>query len=82
MKKFIFKRETNIPDSRIEDTKELQKFIKEKMDINISLTDTFLLWDSISDSWCAGWLDINTHPDGDTREEFLLYEMIRRGYFI
>lgn len=82
MKKFILCNNNHIPPIHMKDTKELQEFIKSNMDIDISLQDTYLLWDSISDSWDAVWLDINIHPEGETREEFLKREMCKRGYLV
>lgn len=82
MRKFVFSNKNNIPGNRMEDVKELQKFIRFHMDIDISLSDTYRLWDSISKSWSAGWLSIDTHPVGETREEFLESEMEKRGYLV
>lgn len=82
MKKFILCNNNHIPPIYMKDTKELQEFIKSHMDIDISLQDTYLLWDSISDSWDAVWLDIEIYPLGDTREEFLKREMCKRGYLV
>jgi len=70
-----------VPSNRIADCRELQKYIRGALDIKISTLDTYHLWQNISDDWCASWLYIDTHYDDMTREEFLLYEMEKRGYF-
>lgn len=82
MKRFVFKKKEIIPSNYREDTKRLQEFIRSHLDIEISLYDTYTLWDSISDDWGASWLNIETHYEDMTRKEFLLYEMNKRGNII
>lgn len=72
----------DVPAQYMRDCLELQKFIRNKMNIHISLIDTYLLWSDISESWSAGWLSIDTHYDDMTREAFLHEEMRRRGVII
>lgn len=79
MKQFRFKREKVVPDRYINDCRELQKFIREKLDIDISLRDTYDFWDKVSKSWSAGWLYIDTHYEDETREEFLLNQLEKFG---
>lgn len=82
MRKFIMKNKKIIPANRMSDVRSLKKFIEEKLDIQISLMDTYLFWDHVSDSWCAGWLAITTHYDDMTREEFLEYELEKYGVIL
>ena len=77
--KYRFQFKTQIPKERLDDVIELQKFIQEKLHVEITRADTYRLWRSISESWSASWLYIDTHYEGVTREEFLWDEMTERG---
>ena len=82
MKRFVFKREKVVPDARIDDCRELRKFIRNNLNVEISLRDTYDFWCKVSESWSAGWLYIDTHYEGYTREEFLLEMLERYGVLI
>lgn len=82
MKLFVFDQYKTIPKQYLQDSIALRIFIREKMDIDISVLDTYYLWSSISEDWCAKWLFIDTHPEGMTREEFLLSEMEKKGNIV
>lgn len=69
----------SIPRHYIEDVKNLREFIMKEMCIDISLEDTYEFWSAFSESWCAGWLSIDTHYDDMTRAEFLEYQMEKFG---
>lgn len=76
------KNHSDLPDYVVEGTIEIMEFIRKNLDIYISFNDTYELWSDISYSWSAGWLSPGTHPEGSTREEFLLSEMEKRGYLV
>lgn len=80
MKKYIY--HEPIPEHRVEDVKKLREFIVNTLRIYISEGDTYRFWKSVSESWSAGWLYIDTHYEDQTREEFLLSELEKRGYLL
>lgn len=82
MKKYVYNPPLGIPNYMIEDCKKLMEFMRSNMGIEISLNDTYRFWSDVSDSWDAVWLNIDSHYDRMTREEFLQYELEKRGYFI
>lgn len=82
MQLFQFKFESMVPESYREDVRELQRFILDNLDIHISLTDTYLFWETVSDSWSASWLCITAHYEHQTREEFLLDKLNEFGCVI
>ena len=82
MKEFIFNPNTIVPSNRLDDVKEIRRFIIFEMNIQISLQDTYLFWDRVSDDWDAGWLSIDAHYEGMSREEFILIKMREHGHII
>ena len=82
MKRFIYDHVADIPDNRLEDVLRLRHFIMNNLNIDISVADTYRFWDSVSSSWSAGWLYIDTHYTCMTREEFLLGELQKYGTII
>lgn len=80
MKKFLYCNQ--VPKNRLEDVQDLAIFIRNNLQIDISLGDTYRLWSDISESWSAGWLNIDAHYEDMTREDFILYEMQKRGFIL
>ena len=72
-----FKFNLTIPKSREEDCKVVRDYAREELQIDMSLTDAYLLWASISDSLAANWLcvDIISAFGRDWMESHIL----RRG---
>ena len=79
MRCFTYKGNTEIPECYLQDCMELQRFIRENLQIDISLLDTYRFWCDVSDSWDAIWLYIDTHYEDETREDFLEYQLQKYG---
>ena len=57
-------------DYRYKDTMFLQEFIKKEFGYDLSFLESLQLWEYVSGTQSAGWLDITTFNDDE------LYEMI------
>lgn len=79
MKTYVYKN-SDVPKEYIEDCMKLSRFIYEKLDALITLKDTYHFWLAVSDSWSAGWLDIDVTYEGTPREEFLQYQLDKFCY--
>ena len=66
-----------IPYEHLDEVLELRRFIRDKLNIRMTVHDVYRLWCDVSASWDAGWLRIDTHYEGETREEFLMDQINR-----
>lgn len=65
VKKLKLKRD----DYEYSDTIKIIKYLKDKLDIEVSFLEANTLWRIFSDGWYAGWLDVSDN----TLEEFVNY---------
>lgn len=56
-------------DDEYKDIIKVMRFLKDKLDIELSFLEAYTLWRIFSDGWCAGWVVVSD----STLEDFVDY---------
>lgn len=68
-----------IPDDKLDDVRELKKYLQEELDVIAPVYDVYQLWLNVSEFFHSKWLDINFTYGGDSREDFLEWALTFYG---
>lgn len=83
MRKFVYSPPVIIPDYALEDCKEIVRYCRFNLEVQISMKDAYLMWRDFSESWESSWLSLSGFRTyGNSLTTDLAEALEKYGYLI